>query len=110
MKTSGFLNNYKNQMMAMNGTKDSNGNESVGNQELQQKVNENEKTSILQKTINFLTSPFTETFGTEEQPKFDGQDGVLYNGKYVHPSFYKLIMEREDLKQKYDTTGSIYGD
>ena len=38
MKTSGFLNNYKNQMMAMNGTKDSNGNESVGNQELQQKV------------------------------------------------------------------------
>lgn len=96
------------QLRTTNGTTDSNGMPSVGDQELAQKENENEKTSILQKVTNFLTSPFTKTFGTEEQPKFDGQDGVLYNGKYVHPSFYKLIMEREDLKQKYDTTGSIY--
>ncbi len=49
-------------------------------------------------------------FGTEDQPKFGGKDGVMYNGKFVHPDFYKLIMNRPDLKKRFDETGSIYGD
>mgnify|MGYP003327586067 CR=1 FL=1 len=64
---------------------------------------QNEKTDIMQRVADFLSSPFTKQFGTEEQPKFDGQDGVMYNGKMVHPDFYKLLMNRSDLKQKFDT-------
>ena len=102
------LRSYAQQLQKMNGTTDSNGMPSQGAQELAQKVNENEKTGIMQRVADFLSSPFTKQFGTKEQPKFDGQDGVMYNGKMVHPDFYKLLMNRSDLKQKFDTTGSIY--
>ena len=103
-----LLRSYAQQLQKMNGKTDSNGMPSQGAQELAQKVNENEKTGILQKVADFLSSPLTKQFGTEEQPKFDGQDGVMYNGKMVHPDFYRLLMDRPDLKQKFDTTGSIY--
>ena len=103
-----LLRSYAQQLQKMNGTTDSNGMPSQGAQELAQKVNENEKTGIMQRVADFLSAPFTKQFGTEEQPKFDGQDGVMYNGKMVHPAFYKLLMNRSDLKQKFDTTGSIY--
>ena len=102
------LRSYAQQLQKMNGKTDSNGMPSQGAQELEQKVNENEKTGILQKVADFLSSPLTKQFGTEEQPKFDGQDGVMYNGKMVHPDFYKLLMDRPELKQKFDLTGSIY--
>ena len=92
----------------LNGNTFNTGERSQGDQEAEQRMNQNEKTSILQKVGNFLSSPFTKTFGTEDQPKFNGQDGVMYNGKMVHPDFYKLMMNRSDLKNKFDSTGSIY--
>ena len=95
-------------MRMLNGNTFNTGERSQGDQEAEQRMNQNEKTSILQKVGNFLSSPFTKTFGTEDQPKFNGQDGVMYNGKMVHPDFYKLMMNRSDLKNKFDSTGSIY--
>ena len=73
----------------------------------------NKKTGLLQKFVNMLTKPFNDAlekeFGTEEQPKFGGKDGVMYNGKFIHPDLYKMLMNRPDLKERFDRTGSIYG-
>ena len=97
-----------------NGNTFENGERSQGDQEAEQRMVQNKKTGLLQKFVNMITKPlndaFEKEFGTEDQPKFSGKDGVMYNGKFVHPDFYKLIMSRPDLKQRFDETGSIYGD
>ena len=49
-----FLKQYTNQLRAMNGTTDSNGMPSQGDQELKQKEEVNEKTGIMQKITDFL--------------------------------------------------------
>ena len=54
------LRSYAQQLQKMNGKTDSNGMPSQGAQELAQKVNENEKTGILQKVADFLSSPLTK--------------------------------------------------
>jgi len=101
-------------MQMLNGNKFENGERSQGDQEAEQRMVQNKKTGLLQKFVNAVTSPFSSAlekeFGTEEQPKFGGKDGVMYNGQFVHPDFYKLIMNRPDLKERFDRTGSIYGD
>ena len=101
-------------MQMLNGNTFENGERSQGDQEAEQRMVQNKKTGLLQKFVNMVTSPFSSAlekeFGTEDQPKFGGKDAVMYNGKFVHPDFYKLIMNRPDLKQRFDETGSIYGD
>ena len=103
---------YK-KMQMLNGNTFDNGERSQGDQEAEQRMVQNKKTGLLQKFVNMVTSPFSSAlekeFGTEDQPKFGGKDGVMYNGKFVHPDFYKLIMSRPDLKERFDRTGSIYG-
>jgi len=100
-------------MQMLNGNTFENGERSQGDQEAEQRMVQNKKTGLLQKFVNMVTKPFNDAFekefGTEEQPKFSGQDAVMYKGKPVHPDFYKLIMNRPDLKQRFDETGSIYG-
>ena len=101
-------------MQMLNGNTYENGERSQGDQEAEQRMVQNKKTGLLQKFVNMVTAPFSgaleKEFGTEDQPKFGGKDGVMYNGQFVHPDFYKLIMNRPDLKQRFDETGSIYGD
>ena len=101
-------------MQMLNGNTFENGDRSQGDQEAEQRMVQNKKTGLLQKFVNMVTSPFSSAlekeFGTEDQPKFGGKDGVMYNGKFVHPDFYKLIMNRPDLKERFDRTGSIYGE
>jgi hypothetical protein len=101
-------------MQMLNGNTFENGERSQGDQEAEQRMVQNKKTGLLQKFVNMVTSPFSSAlekeFGTEDQPKFGGKDGVMYNGKFVHPDFYKLIMNRPDLKERFDRTGSIYGE
>ena len=103
-----------NKMVELNGNTYENGERSQGDQEAEQRMVQNKKTGLLQKFVNMLTAPFSgaleKEFGTEDQPKFGGKDGVMYNGQFVHPDFYKLIMNRPDLKQRFDKTGSIYGE
>ena len=101
-------------MVELNGKQYDNGDRSQGDQEAEQRMVQNKKTGLLQKFVNMVTSPFSSAlekeFGTEDQPKFGGKDGVMYNGQFVHPDFYKLIMNRPDLKERFDRTGSIYGE
>ena len=101
-------------MQMLNGNTFDNGERSQGDQEAEQRMIQNKTTGLLQKFVNMVTAPFSRAlekeFGTEDQPKFGGKDGVMYNGKFVHPDFYKLIMNRPDLKQRFDETGSIYGE
>ena len=101
------------EMQMLNGNTFENGERSQGDQEAEQRMVQNKKTGLLQKFVNMVTSPFSSAlekeFGTEDQPKFGGRDGVMYKGKVVHPDFYKLIMNRPDLQQRFDETGSIYG-
>ena len=101
-------------MQMLNGNTFDNGERSQGDQEAEQRMVQNKKTGLLQKFVNMVTSPFSSAlekeFGTEDQPKFGGKDGVMYKGQFVHPDFYELIMNRPDLKERFDRTGSIYGD
>jgi len=113
-------------MQMLNGNKFENGERSQGDQEAEQRMVQNKKTGLLQKFVDKIKEGFSEVkaglgenpfnkalekeFGTEDQPKFGGKDGVMYNGQFVHPDFYKLIMNRPDLKERFDRTGSIYGE
>ena len=113
-------------MQMLNGNTFENGERSQGDQEAEQRMVQNKKTGLLQKFVDKIKEGFSEVkaglgenpfnkalekeFGTEEQPKFGGKDGVMYNGQFVHPDFYKLIMNRPDLKERFDRTGSIYGE
>jgi len=101
-------------MQMLNGNKFENGERSQGDQEAEQRMVQNKKTGLLQKFVNMVTKPFNDAFekefGTKEQPKFGGKDAVMYNGKFIHPDLYKMLMNRPDLKERFDRTGSIYGD
>jgi len=112
-------------MRMLNGNTFDNGERSQGDQEAEQRMVQNKTTGLLQKFVNKIKEGFSEVkagmsenpfnkalekeFGTEDQPKFGGKDAVMYKGQFVHPDFYKLIMNRPDLKQRFDETGSIYG-
>ena len=100
-------------MVELNGNTYENGERSQGDQEAEQRMVQNKTTGLLQKFVNMVTSPFSSAlekeFGTEDQPKFGGKDGVMYNGKFIHPDLYQMLMSRPDLKERFDRTGSIYG-
>ena len=90
-----FLKQYTNKLRSMNGTTDSNGMPSQGDQELKQKEDVNEKTGIIQKIGNrvqdflkmFEIKPFP---GDEDNPMdpmgtrlIKGPDGKLYNENLI---------------------------
>ena len=96
---------YAQQLQKMNGDKRfDTGELSQGAQELAQKVEQNEKTGILQNVANrvreFLSRPLI--------PDTTVQDPVTK--QRVHPDFLKLLQNRPDLRQKFNETGSIYSD
>ena len=93
------------QMNKMNGMlRGDTGELSQGAQELAQKVEQNEKTGILQNVANkvreFLSRPLI--------PDTTVEDPIT--GQKVHPDFLKLLQNRPDLRQKFNETGSIYSD
>ena len=91
---------YAQQLQKMNGNKRfDTGELSQGAQELAQKVEQNEKTGVLQRVAGFLNkmNPFDNLFPDNRVD-------------YLNPDFLKLIMNRPDLKERFDRTGSIYSD
>ena len=81
---------------------------SQGAQELAQKVEQNEKTGVLQRVAGFLNkmNPFDNLF-PDNRVDYINPDGSTQK---VNPDFLKLIMNRPDLKERFDRTGSIYSD
>ena len=86
-----FLKQYTSKLRAMNGTTDSNGMPSQGDQELKQKEDVNEKTGLMQKIGGFLKNLEIKPFpGDEENPMdpmgtplIKGPDGKLYNENLI---------------------------
>ena len=82
---------YAQQLQKMNGNKRSDTGElSQGAQQLAQKVNENEKTSILQRTAEFFKNLIQPFPGDENDPRdpmgtklIKGPDGKLYNEELI---------------------------
>ena len=100
---------YAQQLQKMNGIKRfDTGELSQGAQELAQKVNENEKTGVMQRVAGFLNkmNPFDNLF-PDNRVDYLNPDGSTQK---VNPDFLKLIMNRPDLKERFDRTGSIYSD
>ena len=83
-----FLKQYTNKLRSMNGTNDSNGMPSQGDQELKQKEEVNEKTGIMQKITDFLNrGPFP---GSPDDPRtpsgsklIKGPDGQMYDENFI---------------------------
>ena len=114
-----------NKMVELNGKQYDNGDRSQGDQEAEQRMVQNKKTGLLQKFVDKIKEGFSEVkaglsenpfnkalekeFGTEDQPKYGGKDAVMYKGKFIHPDLYKMLMNRPDLEQRFDETGSIFG-
>ena len=100
LATIGSLGKNAQDLTKMNGDKRfDTGELSQGAQELAQKVEQNEKTGVLQRVAGFLNkiNPFDNLFPDNRVD-------------YLNPDFLKLIMNRPDLKERFDRTGSIYSD
>ena len=100
---------YAQQLQKMKGNKRfDTGELSQGAQELAQKVEQNEKTGVLQRVAGFLNkmNPFDNLF-PDNRVDYLNPDGSTQK---VNPDFLKLIMNRPDLKERFDRTGSIYSD
>ena len=95
---------YAQQLQKMNGDKRfDTGELSQGAQELAQNVEQNEKTGILQRVTGFLNklNPFDNLF-PDNRVDYTSPDGTIQK---VNPDFLKLIMNRPDLKERFDSTG-----
>ena len=109
LTTIGSLGKNAQDLTKMNGeTRFDTGELSQGAQELAQKVNENEKTGVMQRVAGFLNkmNPFDNLF-PDNRVDYLNPDGSTQK---VNPDFLKLIMNRPDLKERFDRTGSIYSD
>ena len=109
LATIGSLGKNAQDLTKMNGDKRfDTGELSQGAQELAQKVNENEKTGVMQRVAGFLNkmNPFDNLF-PDNRVDYLNPDGSTQK---VNPDFLKLIMNRPDLKERFDRTGSIYSD
>ena len=109
LATIGSLGKNAEDLTKMNGDKRfDTGELSQGAQELAQKVEQNEKTGVLQRVAGFLNkiNPFDNLF-PDNRVDYLNPDGSTQK---VNPDFLKLIMNRPDLKERFDRTGSIYSD
>ena len=106
---SGSLEKNASDLATLNGTtRMDTGEISQGAQELAQKVDQNKKTGIMQRVAGFLNkmNPFDNLF-PDNRVDYLNPDGSTQK---VNPDFLKLIMNRPDLKERFDRTGSIYSD
>ena len=75
---------------------------SQGAQELAQKVEQNEKTGVIQNITDrvrqFLSRPLIPDTSVEDP----------ITGKKINPDLLKLLNNRPDLRQRFNETGSIY--
>ena len=85
-----FLKQYTNKLRSMNGTTDSNGMPSQGDQELKQKEDVNEKTGTMQKVTSFLQNLLQPFPGDDKNPMtptgsklIKGPDGKLYDENLI---------------------------
>ena len=108
LATIGSLEKNAQELTKMNGTTDMMGMPSQGAQELAQKVEQNEKTGVMQKVTDFLNkiNPFDRLF-PDNRVDYTNPDGTIQK---VNPDFLKLLENRPDLKERFDRTGSIYSD
>ena len=109
LATIGSLGKNAQDLTKMNGeTRFDTGELSQGAQELAQNVEQNKKTGILQRVAGFLNklNPFDNMF-PDNRVDYTSPDGTIQK---VNPDFLKLIMNRPDLKERFDRTGSIYSD
>ena len=109
LATMGSLGENAKDLTKMNGDRRfDTGEISQGAQELAQKVNQNEKTGIMQRVAGFLNkiTSFDNLF-PDNRVDYLNPDGSTQK---VNPDFLKLIMNRPDLKERFDRTGSIYSD
>ena len=106
MFTGGQMGSLGENASMMNGTTDMMGMPSQGAQELAQNVEQNKKTGILQRVAGFLNklNPFDNLF-PDNRVDYTSPDGTIQK---VNPDFLKLIMNRPDLRQRFNETGSIY--
>ena len=91
------------QLTAMNGDRRfDTGEFSQGAQELAQKVEQNEKTGVIQNITDrvrqFLSRPLIPDTSVEDP----------ITGKKINPDLLKLLNNRPDLRQRFNETGSIY--
>ena len=81
------------------------GETSQGTQELAQKVNENEKTGLMQKVAGFLQNrnPYGELM--RDTSVIDP-----ISGQRVNEDFLKLLNNRPDLRQRFNEKGTIFSE
>ena len=104
----GFLDSFKANAMdlnKMNGTTDMMGLPSQGAQELAQKVQQNEKTGLMQKVAGFLQNqnPYQELMRDTSV-----EDPVT--GQRINQDLLKLLNNRPDLRKRFNETGSIFSE
>ena len=104
-----FLKQYTNKLRSMNGTSDSNGMPSQGDQELKQKEEGNEKTGIMQRITDFLNrAPFP---GSPDDPRtpsgsklIKGPDGKMYDENFINtiPGGFSNMQEIERRRKIFE--------
>ena len=107
-----FLKQYTNKLRSMNGTTDSNGMPSQGDQELKQKEEVNEKTSFMQRVTDFLKKMEIKPFpGDENDPRtptgsrlIKGPDGQMYDENFIKtiPGGFNNMQEIERRRKIFE--------
>ena len=107
-----FLKQYTSKLRAMNGTTDSNGMPSQGDQELKQKEDVNEKTGLMQKIGGFLKNLEIKPFpGDENDPRtptgsrlIKGPDGQMYDENFIKtiPGGFENMQEIERRRKIFE--------
>ena len=104
-----FLKQYTGQLRAMNGTTDANGMPSQGDQELKQKEDVNEKTSIMQRITDFLNRGGFP--GSPDDPRtptgsrlIEGPDGQMYDENFINtiPGGFSNMQEIERRRKIFE--------
>ena len=107
-----FLKQYTNKLRSMNGTTDSNGMPSQGDQELKQKEEVNEKTGFMQRVADFLKKFEIKPFpGDENDPRtptgsrlIKGPDGQMYDENFIKtiPGGFNNMQEIERRRKIFE--------
>ena len=107
-----FLKQYTSKLRSMNGTTDSNGMPSQGDQELKQKEEVNEKTGFMQRVADFLKKFEIKPFpGDENDPRtptgsrlIKGPDGQMYDENFINtiPGGFSNMQEIERRRKIFE--------
>ena len=107
-----FLKQYTSKLRSMNGTTDSNGMPSQGDQELKQKEEVNEKTGFMQRVADFLKKFEIKPFpGDENDPRtptgsrlIKGPDGQMYDENFIKtiPGGFNNMQEIERRRKIFE--------